>query len=522
MIERLKTAILTVLIVLSLLQSYWLAYSMPGLKAVRTEIDYVNTEPMGPAQQIENVIFPDSIVLHLGNQNHTVLYPPSNFYDLVFNKLQTVGFKGFTRYPVNGYDWHQIREKKRGVELRFGGGVPVALLEKLMKLEGDLRFMGDQIERVWIYSDEDTGLVHAYLFSSDGRAVYEAARTDLTAHDVEEYVGFGEYGTPYKAVGNVFVPEFPIEAVEAVVGYDTYTPEQMQRSLFFDPGTTLAMKTLSGAEIITDGKRGLQIEQNGNWVSYTNPAAPQTTENNTTDNVLASMQFINEHGGWDGLNRYVPMKPSADVAGEESRTVLFQQYYGAYPIVSDDLYKFGYMRLLLQQGVVTEYERSLMTLKDDAVSKSTRWLPGGNRLRSALDNMDRQSEIVALYPAVQVIPSTKDSQLRLAPVWAARYADGTQKIVAGPMSDDYDGSAERRAWQDEVNKRKQQNQHKQQQQKGSVDAKNEAAGNGIGQAVGGFNEIGITGDSAENKTSGSSMPSVNGIMSFASQRNQVQ
>jgi hypothetical protein len=294
----------------------------------------------------------------------------------------------------------------------------------------------------------------------------------------------------------------------------------MQRSLFFDPGTTLAMKTLSGAEIVTDGKRGLQIEQSGNWVSYTNPAAPQTTENNTTDNVLASMQFINDHGGWDGLNRYVPVKPADDPSGEESRTVLFQQYYGAYPIVSDQVYKFGYMRLLLQQGVVTEYERSLMTLKGDAVSKSTRWLPGGDRLRSALDNMDRSTDIVALYPAVQVVPITKDSQLSLVPVWAVRYADGSQSVVAGAMPEGYDGSAERRAWQEQASaqkQQKQQQQHQQQQQGSPVNPLSGTVGSGVGQTSGVTYSSGEIGDSGENKTDNPNKAPVSGIMSFASQ-----
>lgn len=456
MMERLKTAALSLLIVLSLLQSYWLAYSMPGFaESVRTELDYVNTEPMGPPELIENVIFPDSIVLHMGESAHTVLYPPTNFYDLIFRKIQAAGFKGFNRFAVASYDWDQIREKKQGVELRFGGGVPVALLEKLMKLEGDLLFLADRIERIWVYADENTELAHAFLFSSDGRTVYEASRTDLTAKDVEEYIGFGQYGTSYKPEGNVYVPEVSIDAVQALVGYETYTPEQMQRSLFFDPATTRTLENLNGAQIYTDGKRGLQLEQNGKWVSYTNPAAPQTTRNDTTENVLASMQFINEHGGWDGLHRYVPVRSSAEIAGEQGRTVLFQQYYGSYPIVSDELYKFGYMRLSLQQGVVTEYERSLMTLKGEADSKTTRWLPGGDTLRSALDVMDNSNDIIALYPAVRVLPTTDGTQLTLEPVWAVRYSDGKQEVLMSAMPSGYDGAAERLEWQ----QKQQQNKH---------------------------------------------------------------
>jgi regulatory protein YycH of two-component signal transduction system YycFG len=475
MIEKLKTVILSVLIVLSLLQSYWLAYSMPGLAArVRTGIDYVNTEQMGPPEQIENVIFPESIVLHMGQSEHTVLYPPTNFYDLVYRKIQAVGFKSITRYPRVGYDWNQIRDKKKGVELRFDG-VPVSLLGKQMKLEGDLVFMADRIDRIWIYMDEDTELVHAFLFSSDGRTVYEASRTDVTARDVEEYIGFGQYGTSYKPDGDIYLPEISIEAVEAVVNYKTYTPEQMQRSLFFDPGTTRTLENLNGALIFTDGKRGLQIEQNGKWASYTNPAAPQTTQNDTTENVLASLQFINEHGGWDGLHRYVPVISSTDAgtAGEDGRTVLFQQYYGAYPIISDELYKFGYMRLLLQQGIVTEYERSLMTLDSAAKMKTTRWLPGGEILRSTLRAMDRRSEIRSVYPAVRVNPSLGGQSLSLEPVWAARYEDGTQRIVMSALPVGYDGAGERHQWQLE------------QQQKKNKTASTDKGSSGIGISDGG-------------------------------------
>jgi regulatory protein YycH of two-component signal transduction system YycFG len=249
----------------------------------------------------------------------------------------------------------------------------------------------------------------------------------------------------------------------------------MQRSLFFDPGTTRTLENLNGALIFTDGKRGLQIEQNGKWASYTNPAAPQTTQNDTTENVLASLQFINEHGGWDGLHRYVPVISSTDAgtAGEDGRTVLFQQYYGAYPIISDELYKFGYMRLLLQQGIVTEYERSLMTLDSAAKMKTTRWLPGGEILRSTLRAMDRRSEIRSVYPAVRVNPSLGGQSLSLEPVWAARYEDGTQRIVMSALPVGYDGAGERHQWQLE------------QQQKKNKTASTDKGSSGIGISDGG-------------------------------------
>ena len=79
----------------------------------------------------------------------------------------------------------------------------------------------------------------------------------------------------------------------------------MQKNLFFDPGVTRAISDRSGSQIYTDGKRGLQIEQNGKWISYTDPVAGQKLQDDESENVYAAITFINQHGGWDGLHRFI-------------------------------------------------------------------------------------------------------------------------------------------------------------------------------------------------------------------------
>ena len=69
MIERGKTVLLALLVVVSLVQSYLLAYSMPGMEVnVRTEQDYVTTEPLGPEEQMNKLLLPEELVLHLGSE----------------------------------------------------------------------------------------------------------------------------------------------------------------------------------------------------------------------------------------------------------------------------------------------------------------------------------------------------------------------------------------------------------------------------------------------------------------------
>jgi regulatory protein YycH of two-component signal transduction system YycFG len=429
MMEKVKTGVLAALVILSLVQSYLLAYSMPGLgTTISSTQDYVNAEPMGQEEKVENLIFPEDIVLHMGKGKHTVFYPGMNFYNLIYSKIQSREFKGFQQSPLSVLDWNEVKGRDPGVELRFGSGVPVELLSKALKLEGDMQFTNDVINRIWIFESSGREEVRTYFFSADGTKVYESVKADLTAQDVQMYVGYGEYQTEYENAGDdLYTPVGPVEAQESIVSYMTYSPEQMQHNLFFDPGVTRTISDRSGSQIYTDGKRGLQVEQNGKWISYTDPVAGQGQDDSESDNVYESIKFINQHGGWDGLHRFVHSGPL------QAQSVRFQQYYstqfyGAYPIIPSEPFQFGEIKLRLQQGVVSEYERSLITLQKKAVSQDVRWLPGGQTLKDELAHYSRRSEVKALYPAVLASP-VDDNRLKLEPVWAVRLFDGSQQVL---------------------------------------------------------------------------------------------
>lgn len=424
--EKIKTTMLIVLVALSLLQSYLLAYSMPGLGAtVRSDQDYVNAEPMGTATSVESVIFPEELVIHLGGNKHTVIYPGTQFYEMILNqRIQGREFKGFQRSPSDVLDWEEIRKNDIGIELRFENGIPVELLQKLLKLEGDLLFLNETIDRIWIFKTTGTEEIRTFFFSSDGEMVYESVRADLTVRDVQDYVGFGQYQPKYSMTGDgLYIPLMPLQSTEMLFPYETYSPDLMQRSLFFDPSTTRALEDRGGSQIYTDGKRGLQVEQNGKWISYTDPSAPQITENLLSDNVYASVDFVNQHGGWDGVHRFVNAIP-----GGEGKDIRFKQYVEQYPVIQTPPFRYGYMKLTLQQGVVTEYSRSLITLGPQSESRSVRWLPGGDELQEILKAYKSRNEVTALFPALQAAP-VDEKQLRLTPVWAVRLKDGTEEML---------------------------------------------------------------------------------------------
>lgn len=426
MMEKAKSTALILLVVLSLLQSYLLAYSMPGLGAtVRSDQDYVNADPLGTASSVESVIFPDKLIIHKGEDKHTVIYPGTQTYEMILEQ-RLVGreFKGFRRSPAAIQNWNEIRKRDVGIELTFGAGVSVELLQKLLKLEGDLLFLNERIDRIWIIKTTDTEDIRTFFFSSEEAVVYESVRADLTVRDVQDYVGFGEHLPEYRMTADgIYLPMEPIIAIAFVYPYETYTPEQIQRSLFFDPSTTRSFEDRSGSQIFTDGKRGLKMEQDGQWINYTNPAATISNHTSLSENVYASVDFINQHGGWDGTYRLIGSTPD-----EERKYVSFRKYIDQYPVIDSLSFQYGYMKLTLQQGVVTEYARSLITLSPRSEAREPRWLQGGGKLEEALERYPRRGEATSLFPALKSI-RLEENRLKFVPVWVVKLAGGTEEVL---------------------------------------------------------------------------------------------
>lgn len=429
MIEKGKSILLFLLVVLSLIQSYFLAYSMPNMEAkVKSELDYVKTESLGTEEKVENLIFPEQLVLHMGEDKHTVFYPSTQpYYKLILDKLQSREFKGIQRDLVNSVDWDQIRQENKGVELRFGRDIPFELLQRVFKIDNDFLFWGDSIERIWIYASKGSDEVRTFFFSSDGRNVYESERADITIGDVEGYVGFGQYWDPYSSEdGNVYVPDKSVtRLLKMEIPFSRYTTEQMQDNLFFDPTTTQTIQERQdGPQFYVDYKSGLKIEQDGVWMSYTNPVAPSNNENDVIENVMAAISFVNEHGGWNGKHQLVK-----ELQSESESMIRFQQYYRDVPIVSSSTENFGFMQLTLQQGVVSSYERSLIVLGNEIKNKSSRQLLGGDQLRTLLNKLDlNERSVESLFPAYR--PSLEKESVIMTPVWVARLLSGEVVIVA--------------------------------------------------------------------------------------------
>ncbi|MGZ9585939.1 YycH family regulatory protein [Paenibacillus marinisediminis] len=435
--ERFKSIALTFLVVLSLVQSFFLTYSMPNFDGEkRAAGDYVVTEPMGPEEKIENLIYPEKIILHMGNNEHTLLPPGTTFYNIILDKLQGRSYDGFQMKPSTSIDWSSIQANSEGIELKYNSAIPVKLLQKAMPIADDPAFQQESVSKMMIYTSEEDNDVIVLFLTADGERVYESTRADLTVQDIKQQVEFGRELTPYQLVNGAFyIPKEPLEMVEVKLPYTSYAPEQMVKSLFFDPALTKIIRESDGSTIYTDGKRGLQLQSKQYWMTYTDATAPTDGPNDLSADVWEAVNFVNKHGGWNGRYRLaeIPIdKDTVSASGfktfsDTERTLKFQLYWGSYPIISTKDFKFGYLQVKLQQGMVMNYERSLLQLGTRAEEKEIHKLPGGEVLIEALRATNRMNSIMAVEPVYE--PILMEKQIHLRPVWQITFYDGSTQLL---------------------------------------------------------------------------------------------
>ncbi|MCI3924758.1 two-component system activity regulator YycH [Paenibacillus sp. TRM 82003] len=435
--ESAKTLLLAVLVAASLVQSYLLAYSEPKFDTI-IPTDYVESKLEGSQAELSELLFPKDIVLHFGSGEHTVLYPKMIFYRMILEVVEQRTFDGL-RLANNATDIPDRGDAEmEGIEIRFAEDIELPVLQQMMNLKLDSAMESTEpIDRILIYTYTEREEVRVFFTGSRSGTGYEATRADLTVKDIERFVGFGETRTRYAAVDRGhYLPVEPIPMVQYRYRYRQWAADQLQRSLFPDPFSIRNLTERDGSEIFTDGKRGLQLSDERQWLSYTDPAAPAAGEQTSLETALSAVQFVNRHGGWNGD---YALERIAGEPGNAERTALFRQYIGSYPgsypviggILGQDgsAPPFGRIETVLRNRVVTRYERSTLQLEGSATDRTSVTLPGGASLLQLWEQYDDKALVRDIFPAYRVV--IHEQEMTLEPVWGLSMLNGTVRALPG-------------------------------------------------------------------------------------------
>jgi regulatory protein YycH of two-component signal transduction system YycFG len=368
-------------------------------------------------------------VIHTGKQGYHVLYPDQPDYTYIFDNLKQTTFDGMRRLNMvlAPIDWDKQRESREGLEVRFQHGMPVSVLQSVLQIKGDLPPDSDLINSLWISIKENREEALIYFRTNMTGVVYEAPKTNLSVGDVEKLVQRGETIPAYHTYnGDYYLPNEPLATAAYEIPYTIYTAEQLKKSLFVDPGLTRNLTERDGSEIYTDGKRGLQIRNEQRWMNYSDPAAPVDNRTDLLEYLNVAVQFINQHGGWNGafLLGGISQKTASTGTGQP---FVFHRYYQTFPIENlQDMY-FGRIQVMLRRGIISNYERSIIVPDSKSATKTDEVLVGGTLLDRLVEEAAKRRTIQTVYPVYR--SEIGEDTILLTPAWLVAFWDGTKEYL---------------------------------------------------------------------------------------------
>ncbi|NPV69805.1 MAG: hypothetical protein HPY55_04030 [Firmicutes bacterium] len=348
MIERAKSVTLTVLVLLSLVLTGRLMLGFQG-PARSPEQPFQLVVAEKPKVDIKQALRPSRIVVHLGGNQHTVLYPGGSDYTALWDtgliSRAVLGeVSGVPREsPV---DLRALRTEQGSIEVILPVRLPFSQWMVIWTgypwTEGP-DFMCDRLA----ISTGKTPAVFAYSYRHDrylrfdlrglGRdsSILLSQLRDVMRKPPARYV---EAPTEINGVSidrGVFLPlDLPVATL--MVKPEPLVPDQILQKFFLDRSVVRRIEEKDGAVIYSDGRQGLRIYRPG-AIEYTCPLVTGDASGMDELTVLErSLEFVATHGGLpDGAFLLDSMGRVHKLSGGLSE-VQFSYSYRGIPVWGND------------------------------------------------------------------------------------------------------------------------------------------------------------------------------------------
>jgi len=365
--ERVKTAVLSILVALSAALSWMLWDAAPETLPLEGET-YVPTASIGEKRGLFDVVTPVEVVFHHGDGTHTAAYPGTPIHGVIAVRFREWTFQGFVPEPYTRTVWEAYARRGTGLELVFGGEIPVTLLQPLGVDREALAPIHPTVRRIVVYRDGKGGLRAYWVSDALGKAV--AARPNLTTQTLDAYLKMGRASLRVEAMPIaspnerdglarvLYVPADPPRVRKFRYEYRTIPDRAFVQSLFVNPRLIRSGREADGRMVYTDGHRTVQMAGKDYLLDYYDRTV-QMTPVKQPDGLSMAVQFVNRHGGWTGSFALARL-----TQGEDGRQrVRFREYLNGYPLVGPEGRDVGRMELEVWGGGVRVYTRSTVCLE---------------------------------------------------------------------------------------------------------------------------------------------------------------
>ncbi|USK75072.1 YycH family regulatory protein [Peribacillus frigoritolerans] len=423
--ERAKSIILIILVGTSIFLTWSIWTYEPEYDPFEQSSEFIKIK--SDVQIVSDVIKPVSILFH-GNGQHFQTSNPAEINEME-KEFSQWRFRGIKEISVNRLQrkFDDFVHEDGSIEIEFSDDIPISLYKTVLNIT-DKEVPPISFDRIIIKQKNISGNESAvYFVSYDQRKIYQGMVDSKKLRNFMDSFYRGSYdkhpeytAETINSKRTLFVPENPVEINRLEYYIDYLDIGDLKSALFINP-KYVRQEPVSVGEEYTDGTRLMTVNKENYLISYINPAQKSKLFDSSSDLLQKSIDFINEHAGWENNNyRFAYMS-------ENEQRVVFRLFVNGYPAFNES--GMTEIEQIWGKEEIYSYDRPYFKLDSVLPSVgSAKTLPSGkevvNQLKSK-DNIDFNSveDISIGYKLDKSLDSKLVTLVTLEPTWYYRVGD---------------------------------------------------------------------------------------------------
>ncbi|MCM3168366.1 YycH family regulatory protein [Peribacillus frigoritolerans] len=423
--ERAKSIILIILVGTSIFLTWSIWTYEPEYDPFEQSSEFIKIK--SDVQIVSDVIKPVSILFH-GNGQHFQTSNPAEINEME-KQFSQWRFRGIKEISVNRLQrkFDDFVHEDGSIEIEFSDDIPISLYKTVLNIT-DKEVPEFSFDRIIIKQKNISGNESAvYFVSYDKRKIYQSMVDSKKLRNFMDSFYRGSYdkhpeytAETINSKRTLFVPENPVEINRLEYYIDYLDIGDLKSALFINP-KYVRQEPVSVGEEYTDGTRLMTVNKDNYLISYINPAQKRKLFGSSSDLLQKSIDFINEHAGWENNNyRFAYMS-------ENEQRVVFRLFVNGYPAFNES--GMTEIEQIWGKEEIYSYDRPYFKLDSVLPSvRSAKTLPSGkevvNQLKSK-DNVDFNSveDISIGYRLDKSLDSKLVTLVTLEPTWYYRIGD---------------------------------------------------------------------------------------------------
>ncbi|ECB9829248.1 transcriptional regulator [Listeria monocytogenes] len=419
-----RSFVLTILVVLSIVLSYFIWKGQPDYEAIN--VKEVEKTTIDKTMTTSQVFKPYKLAVNANESNYQSLD------DDLLNELMAQG-KAFSFSEVvlankkSSEDYEKLIHKNGTIEIIFPNNIPFSIFAQIFQIEGEGLESAFFNRIVFDVNNTDTGLHSVYFANDDQENIYQSSLQNKDIDKIEKIVKKNESKLTQndKLISNkrnLFLSSEKTKLDRKKYIIDSLEINLFTSALFQDSGTVK-----SEGNTYTDGSSVIEMDTDNKVLEYVNPSQERTNPEDLSSVKRAgliqdSFNFVNDHAGWTGDGAYY----FTGYAGE-SATTNFSLFIDNLQVYNEN----GMADISVTEGLeaVYKYMRPFFRLDTDVPGeKKEVTLSSSYSVYNALAQNPnvKAEEIEDIVPGYHMTRSESSGMNRLVtlePTWLYKYHD---------------------------------------------------------------------------------------------------